>query len=54
MGVLTKQSQVSETVLNYYIFDIFAKYKPVLLKQQLLQISDLFMDCSQAQLQNLQ
>lgn len=41
-------------MLTYYIFDIFAKYKPVLLKQQLLQISDIFMDCSQEQLQNLQ
>jgi len=31
-------------VLFAYIFDIFSKYKQVILKEQLLQIVEIFMD----------
>ena len=43
MGILTKQ-QGEEDILVEYIFDIFSKYQQVILREQLLQIVEIFMD----------
>ena len=54
MGILVKQVAEEEVIIGY-IFDIFAKYKPVILKDQLLQIVDIFMDTDSRQMsQDLQ
>ena len=43
MGILTKR-QGEEDILVEYIFDIFSKYQQVILREQLLQIVEIFMD----------
>ena len=43
MGILTKQAQDEKPLLGY-IFDIFAKYQPVILKEQLLQVVNIVTD----------
>lgn len=51
MGILTKQSNDSDKIFGY-IFDIFSKYKPVILKEQLLQVAALFMDSESQKLRD--
>lgn len=45
MGILTKQSLSNQDdVLTGYIFDIFSKYGQVILKAQLRQIVEIFIE----------
>jgi len=49
MGILTKEWHDSDVVIGY-IFDIFSKYKLVILKEQLHQVVEIFMDTDGHQL----
>jgi len=45
MAILTKHANDVE-ILSAYIFDIFSKYKPIILKEQLQQVFQIFIDAA--------